>query len=46
VEEYLAIDRDSLDVRYEYIDGTMYMLAGATANHSVIITNISGLLYS
>lgn len=45
VEEYLAIDRDSFDVRYEYIDGNMYMLAGGTANHSVIITNISGLLY-
>ena len=46
VEEYLAIDRDSFDVRYEYIDGNMYMLAGGTANHSAIIMNISGLLYN
>lgn len=45
VEEYLAIDRESLDVRYEYIDGTMYMLAGGTANHAVIMANITGLLY-
>ncbi|HEU0002525.1 MAG TPA: Uma2 family endonuclease [Ktedonobacteraceae bacterium] len=41
VEEYLAIDRESLDVRYEYIDGTMYMLAGGTANHAVIYPDVS-----
>jgi Uma2 family endonuclease len=46
VEEYLAIDRDSIDVRYEYIDGNMYMLAGGSANHAVIMANITGLLYN
>ena len=26
IEEYLALDRASLDVRYEYIDGVVTML--------------------
>jgi Uma2 family endonuclease len=46
VEEYLAIERESIDVRYEYIDGNMYMLAGGSANHAIIIANITGLLYN
>ena len=40
VEEYLALDRDSMDVRYEFIDGHVYMLAGGTANHSIIAANM------
>jgi Uma2 family endonuclease len=41
VEDYLTLDRNSRDVRYEYIDGYAYMLAGGTANHSVIGVNIA-----
>lgn len=44
VAEYLQLDRDSLDTRYEYIDGHMYMLAGGTANHSTISINVTGVL--
>ena len=44
VEEYLTLDRNSLDVRYEFIDGHVYMLAGGTANHSVIGVNMTGEL--
>lgn len=40
VEEYLALDRASEDVRYEYIDGIVTMLAGGTNNHSRICLNI------
>jgi Uma2 family endonuclease len=40
LEEYLALDRDSFETRYEYIDGHVYMLAGGTANHSIISANI------
>ena len=34
VEEYLELDRNSLDAHYEYIDGVVTMLAGGTTNHS------------
>ena len=33
VEEYLDLDRNSPDIRYEYIDGIVTMMAGGTANH-------------
>lgn len=41
VEEYLALDRASVDVRYEYIDGVVTMMASGTANHSRIGVNIA-----
>src|SRR5947209_6793405 len=44
VEEYLTLDRASEDVRYEYIDGIITMLAGGTVNHSGICANIIGEL--
>lgn len=44
VEEYLELDRKSLDVRYEYIDGIVTMLAGGTTNHSRISINVTSLL--
>ena len=46
VEEYLMLDRDSLDVRYEFIDGHVYMLAGGSADHSTICINMTSLLHS
>ena len=36
VEAYLALDRESQDVRYEYIDGYAYLLAGGTPIHALI----------
>lgn len=44
VEEYLELDRNSLDARYEYIDGIVTMLAGGTTNHSRISINVVSLL--
>lgn len=44
VEEYLELDRNSLDARYEYIDGVVTMLAGGTTNHSRISVNVVSLL--
>ena len=44
VEEYLELDRNSLDARYEYIDGVVSMLAGGTTNHSRISVNVVSLL--
>src|SRR5437763_16910719 len=44
VEEYLELDRNSLDARYEDIDGVVTMLAGSTTNHSRICINVISLL--
>ncbi|HYK86432.1 MAG TPA: Uma2 family endonuclease [Ktedonobacteraceae bacterium] len=44
VEDYLTLDRNSVDIRYEYIDGYAYMMSGGTANHSTIGINITSLL--
>ena len=45
VEEYLELDRNSLDRRYEFIDGIVTMLAGGTTNHSRICVNIVSQLH-
>lgn len=39
-EEYLAIDRASPDVKYEYIDGHMYAMSGGTIDHAQIAMNL------
>ena len=44
VEDYLALDRDSLDARYEFIDGYAYMMAGGTLDHSTICINVTSVL--
>ncbi len=44
VEEYLQFDRSSAEVRYEYIDGQMTLLAGGTLNHATISLNVASLL--
>ncbi len=40
VEEYFKLDESSLESKYEFIDGNVYMLAGGTADHSTINGNI------
>jgi Uma2 family endonuclease len=44
VEEYLQLDEDSYETRYEYIDGHLRMLAGGTPNHAQIGANIITVL--
>ena len=44
IEDYLALDRDSLDARYEYIDGYAYLMAGGTLDHSTICINVTSVL--
>lgn len=44
VEEFLALDRSNPEVRYEYVDGMAYMLAGGKLSHSRIKLNIAVLL--
>jgi Uma2 family endonuclease len=43
VEEYLWLERNSL-VKHEYVDGTVYALAGGTRGHSRIAMNAGALL--
>jgi Uma2 family endonuclease len=43
-EEYLEIDRASVDVKYEYTDGHMYAMSGGTAEHAEIAINMIAIL--
>lgn len=40
VEEYLQLDRNSVETRYEYSDGYVRMLAGGTPDHAKISANV------
>ena len=44
VEEYLALDRASPNMRYEYIDGVLTIRPGGTIDHSSICVNIASEL--
>jgi Uma2 family endonuclease len=44
VEDYLELDRSSIETRYEYIDGYVTMLAGGTLDHATIGANIISIL--
>src|SRR5438552_3861421 len=46
VEEYLALDRSSIETRYEYLDGEVRMMAGGTLDHATICLNIATVLRS
>ncbi len=43
VDDYLALDQNSLNARYEYLEGELRMLAGGRADHSTITINLGGL---
>jgi Uma2 family endonuclease len=43
-EEYLAIDRASEDVKYEYDDGHMYAMSGGSRNHARIAMNLGAIV--
>ena len=40
VAAYLALEQDSEEIRYEYIDGYAYLLAGGTPAHALIAANL------
>jgi Uma2 family endonuclease len=40
----LRIDRESQDIKYEYMDGHMYAMAGGTLDHDQICNNLVVLL--
>lgn len=41
VEEYLELDRNSPDTRYEYLDGEVIAMAGGSIDHGRIALNIA-----
>jgi Uma2 family endonuclease len=45
-EEYLCIDRESLDIKYEYDDGRMYAMSGGATSHSLLAGNMFTILKS
>jgi Uma2 family endonuclease len=46
VEEFLALDRERLDQKYEFRNGYMVAMAGGSTNHTLIMANLSGILYA
>jgi Uma2 family endonuclease len=45
IDDYLDLDQNSQDARYEYLEGELRMLAGGSANHSTITTNLTSILH-
>jgi len=43
-EEYLALERTS-EIRHEFLDGTVYAMAGESPTHSAICFNLAGALH-
>ncbi len=46
VEEYFQLEESNPDIRYEYIDGQVYAMAGGTANHDTIKSNMQRILWN
>jgi len=44
VEDYLILNRNSKDTRYEYLDGEIRMLAGGSPDHSIISANLTAAI--
>ena len=40
VDEWRTLNRNTQGIKYEYIDGRVYLMAGGTANHSRISINV------
>jgi Uma2 family endonuclease len=45
VDDYLFLDQNSQSARYEYLEGELRMLAGGSANHSTVATNLASILH-
>lgn len=44
LEEYLALVEQDEEHAYEYLDGRVYMMMGGSPDHSIIGSNLNGLL--
>lgn len=43
-EDYLAIEREAIDAKHEYVAGEVFAMTGGSYEHSVIAANITGEL--
>ena len=46
VEEYFQLEANDPETGYEYIDGHVYAMAGGTANHDTIKSNIQRIFWN
>jgi Uma2 family endonuclease len=46
VEEYFQLEESDPDTHYEYVDGQVYAMAGGTANHDMIKSNMQRILWN
>jgi Uma2 family endonuclease len=46
VEDFLALDRERLDQKYEFRNGHMVAMAGGSTNHTLLITNLGMIIQS
>jgi Uma2 family endonuclease len=44
LEEYLALVEQDVEHAYEDLDGRVYMMTGSSPDHSIIGSNLNGLL--
>ena len=45
VEDFLALDREKLDQKYEFRNGRMVAMAGGSTNHGIFISNIHAAIH-
>ena len=45
-EDYLAMERQAIDVRHEYVDGEVFAMVGASLNHNLILVNLTAGLHA
>jgi Uma2 family endonuclease len=45
VDDYLTLDQNSQNARYEYLEGELRMLAGGSPDHSLITTNLTSIFH-
>ncbi len=44
IDDFLALDRENLDQKYEYRNGKMIAMSGGSTNHTMLISNFGSLI--
>jgi Uma2 family endonuclease len=43
-DDYLAVEREAVEEKHEYVAGRVYAMTGASYNHNLIVTNLAAEL--